>query len=116
MTILLVSADLGCLATVTGAANRGGHVLRSAMNAAAIDDKLSGVGLVVLDLNVVGLDPGELVPRLRSQLPSGAAIVAFGPHVHESKLAAAADAGCDRVLSRGQFHARLDALLAEPLA
>lgn len=113
MTILLVSADLGCLATVSGAANRGGHVLRTAMNVAAVDDKLHGVSVVILDLNTAGLDLGELVPRLRSQLPVGATIVAFGPHVHEARLAAAADAGCDRVLSRGQFHARLDALLAE---
>lgn len=113
MTILLLSGDLACVATVSGAANRAGHELRTAMNAAAIDDKLTGVGLAILDLNVAGLDLGELVPRLRSQLPSGAAIVAFGPHVHETKLAAATDAGCDRVLSRGQFHARLDALLSE---
>lgn len=116
MTILLLSADLGCLATVSGAANRAGHELRTSMNAAAIDDKLTDVGLVVLDLNMASLDPGELVPRLRSRLTPDAAILAFGPHVHESKLAAAADAGCDRVLSRGQFHARLDALLGEPLA
>ncbi|HJT30565.1 MAG TPA: hypothetical protein VJ783_00755, partial [Pirellulales bacterium] len=77
------------------------------------DDKLDGVCLIILDLNTAALDLGELVPRLRSQLPSGVAIVAFGPHVHESKLAAAADAGCDRVLSRGQFHSRLDSLLSE---
>lgn len=115
MTILLVTADLACLASVSGAASRAGHELRTAMNIAAIDGKLAegGVGLVILDLNTTGLDPGELLPRLRPRLAAGAMVVAFGPHVHESKLAAASAAGCDRVLARGQFYVQLDDLLGE---
>ncbi|MGH7194079.1 MAG: hypothetical protein ACREJM_11205, partial [Candidatus Saccharimonadales bacterium] len=106
-------SDLACLANVSGAAKRAGHELRTAMTVAAIDDKLAGARLVILDLNTGGLDLAELVAQLRARLPAGAAIWAFGPHVHESKLAEASAAGCERVLARGQFYARLDALLAE---
>jgi hypothetical protein len=38
-------------------------------------------------------------------------VVAFGPHVHEERLAAARNAGCDEVVSRGEFFARLDAIV-----
>lgn len=113
MTILLISSDLACVANVSGAAKRAGHALRTAMRVAAIDDKLDETQLVIVDLNTGGVEAGELVPRLRAGLPAGAAIWAFAPHVHESKLAEASAAGCDRVLARGQFYARLDALLAE---
>ena len=30
-------------------------------------------------------------------------VIAYGPHVHTDRLVAAQDAGCDAVLSRGQF-------------
>ena len=113
MTILLVTTDLACLANVSGAAKRAGHDLRTAMKASAIVDKVAEVRLVILDLNTGGLDLAALVPQLRARLPAGAAIWAFGPHVHESKLAEASAAGCERVFARGQFYARLDALLRE---
>jgi CheY-like chemotaxis protein len=66
--------------------------------------------LVMLDLSLRGLDPATAVEALRgvSQPPR---IVAYAPHVHEAKLAAATGAGCDQVLTRGQFNAQLDALL-----
>jgi len=69
------------------------------------------VKLVVLDLSTPGLNPRELVPRLRSSANPPAAIVAFAPHVHQQRLDAATEAGCDEVLSRGQFHGQADALL-----
>lgn len=113
MTILLITSDLACVANVSGAAKRAGHELSTAMNVAAIDDKLREVQLVIMDLNTGGLDLAELVPQLRARLPADATVWAFGPHVHESKLAEASAAGCERVLARGQLYARLDALLAE---
>jgi len=41
----------------------------------------------------------------------GTYVVAFGPHVHEERLAAAREAGCDEVLSRGEFFARVNAIV-----
>jgi hypothetical protein len=40
------------------------------------------------------------------------AIVAYAPHVHEDRLRAATEAGCNEVLSRGQFDRQMDDILA----
>lgn len=58
----------------------------------------------------------ETVESLRTKLGTQVRMVAFGPHVQESRLAAAADAGCSPVLSRGQFQARLPEYMADWLA
>ena len=49
--------------------------------------------------------------RLKASEGSGTRVVAFGPHVHEQRLAAARDAGCDLVVSRGQFFSQLETIL-----
>ncbi len=68
--------------------------------------------LVIVDLSHPGLDVGRLYARLEPLLAPGATTLAFGPHVHKARLEAASAAGFTRVLSRGQFHAQLDRLLA----
>ncbi|MDZ4847920.1 MAG: hypothetical protein SGI77_01375 [Pirellulaceae bacterium] len=68
--------------------------------------------LVLLDLSTPGLDPMQIVPQLRQLAFSPKAIVAYGPHVHEAKLAAAQEAGCDEVLARGAFNNRMAKILA----
>jgi hypothetical protein len=39
-------------------------------------------------------------------------LIAFGPHVHEEKLAAARTAGFDLVISRGKFFSDVEAIIA----
>ncbi len=56
-----------------------------------------------------------IVDCVRKGRETAPAIIAFGPHVHENLLAAARAAGCDDVLSRGQFFGQLDAILRKPL-
>ena len=72
--------------------------------------------LVIVDLSTPGLDVAGFVKRLRgikaSDAMSELRIIAFGPHVHEDRLAAAREAGCDEVMSRGQFFGAIDAILA----
>lgn len=67
--------------------------------------------LVVLDL-AAGGDPIELVRALRND-PTAARteIVAFYPHVDQPLREAAVQAGCDRVLARSAFTARLGGIL-----
>jgi CheY-like chemotaxis protein len=67
--------------------------------------------LVIVDLGHPGLDARALVERLAPLLPPGATLIAFGPHVHKERLAAAREAGFGLVLSRGQFHAEMDEIL-----
>ncbi|MFV0446565.1 MAG: hypothetical protein ACK5Q5_23595 [Planctomycetaceae bacterium] len=67
-------------------------------------------GLCV-DLEVTPLDIAEFVTTARSTQPLR--IVAYGPHVHGDRLAAAETAGCDAVLSRGEFNRRMTDLLKQ---
>jgi hypothetical protein len=69
------------------------------------------VPLVMVDLTIAGLDVAALVSKLKGLPDGGPAIVAYGPHVHEAKLAAAQAAGCDAVMARGQFLSNIDAIV-----
>jgi DNA-binding response OmpR family regulator len=113
MTVLLVTADLMTSSRISGLA----HSLGVKLNVA---DSVDGVcanatasvpKLAILDLASPLVDVSTLVPRLRALSPSPH-IIAFGPHVHDEKLAAARTAGCDEVLTRGQFHAQTAEILS----
>ncbi len=114
MTALALTSDLVLQSQISAAAERTAVPVTLA---ASVDALLTQVEagqprLVILDLSHSGLDPGQLVPRIR-ELAVGTTIVAFGPHVHRQRLAAAQQAGCDLVVSRGQFHAAKDEILRQ---
>lgn len=113
MPAVALISDLVMQSHVTAAAQRAGTTIDVVGSTDALLTKLadSSPGLVILDLSHPGLDPRLIVPRVRRQLPPGATSLAFGPHVHTERLAAAAEAGCDLVISRGQFHAQVDEIL-----
>ena len=115
---LYLTNDLLLSSKVTGAAHARGLKLELVSSPVALLEKasLSQVDLVLLDLSTPGLDPPQLVPKLREMDMTPKAIVAYGPHVHEAKLALAAEAGCDEVLSQGQLHKQIDILLTRYLA
>lgn len=108
MAVVLCSQDLMVVSHAQGAATPAGakfHVVSSSSQIA----ELSGaehVSLVVLDLSMPSLDVAALVSLLRQGSADAPRIVAFGPHVHKERLDAARQAGCDEVLSRGEFFAR----------
>ena len=70
--------------------------------------------LAVVDLSLAGLDLPAVIAVVREQAPQ-ARIIVFGAHVDEATLAAARRAGCDEVLSRGQFHKQYVELLRSVL-
>lgn len=96
---------------VEGAARSAGVTLESTSgNAAGELAKELSPKLVIIDLSTPCKDLAGLVDIARA---SGARVVAFGPHVQERKLQAAAEAGCDRVMSRGQFFKQATVLMSE---
>jgi CheY-like chemotaxis protein len=113
MAAVLLTADLACSSKVAGAAVRTGRRVEIAMSVAALIEKGAGAELVILDLMSPATDPIGLLPKLRALAPPPIIVMAFGPHVNEERLAAAREAGCDEVISRGQFHSRLDELLSK---
>ena len=105
MTIVLLSSDLMTSSQLAGPAQQQGLSLQTSSSVGDLIEKCTGqaVALVVLDLTLPGLNCAEVIGSLRSGETPPGAIVAFGPHVHEQKLSAAREAGCDAVFSRGQF-------------
>jgi DNA-binding response OmpR family regulator len=113
MTVVLLTGDLLAMSRVAGAAARSGVTLLTASTAqqAASLCKSHAVDLLIVDLTTPSLDVAGLVVAVKSVANAAPKTVAFGPHVHEERLAAARDAGCDHVVSRGQFFSQLDAIL-----
>jgi CheY-like chemotaxis protein len=112
VTTILLSTDLTVISRVQGAARQAGVKTRVVSGEATLDEAASKepASLLIIDLNAPQLNVQSIVERFRTVSPEGR-IVAFGPHVHEQRLAAAREAGCDQVVSRGQFFAQADALL-----
>jgi DNA-binding response OmpR family regulator len=113
MSVILLTRDLAVVSQVDGAAARVGAAVRSVTTES--DAVESGVaekaGLIVVDLGMPSLNVKAIVEKFTSAMATRPRIVAFGSHVHVEKLTAARDAGCDEVISRGQFFSQLDAVL-----
>lgn len=112
---LLITSDLMLSSQATGAASRAGCELRVLPNVDAALKVMAeqSVGLAVLDLGTPGNDPEQVLPQLREASTEKLAVVAFGPHVHKQRLAAARDASCEMVISRGQFHAQAEEIIRQ---
>ncbi len=111
MKLLLVSGDLILSARVVGAARSCGlemiTVAEPSRASEVCDDSCK---LVLVDLRCPGLDISSLVDSLRHERSSDLSIIACGPHVHEQRLEAARQAGCDVVVTRGQLERDAEAI------
>jgi CheY-like chemotaxis protein len=115
MAAVLLSGDLAVLSRVEGAAIRLGQSVRSASDQAQAVELCEREDAVILivDLSMSTLDVASLVNELKAEGGAATRVIAFGPHVHEQRLAAAREAGCDLVVSRGHFFSQLEKILAE---
>jgi CheY-like chemotaxis protein len=114
MSVVLLSGDLMSASRIEGAARLAGesYLMVGTVEAAVEACTTSPAALVLVDLTTRGLDIVSLVERTKALAGAKPTIIAYGPHVHEAVLVAAEAAGCDQVLSRGQFMLRVDALIA----
>jgi CheY-like chemotaxis protein len=113
MRFILLSSDLMLMSAAQGAADRHGATVAAVGDAAGVAERCAAetIELVAIDLRTPGLDVSGVVKQIRNAAPQ-AVILAGGPHVQRDSLAAAVAAGCDEVVTRGQFEGRLDALVA----
>jgi DNA-binding NarL/FixJ family response regulator len=117
MTVILVTRDLAVISQVDGAAARIGAIARTVSNEAdaaqqCVEERAE---LIVIDLGMPSLNVNSLVEQVKAATATPPRFVAFGPHVHAELLAAAREAGCDSVISRGQFFAQLNAAISGQL-
>jgi CheY-like chemotaxis protein len=112
MSVLFISAELMFVSRVSSVASTLGTQLHTALSGAKGEELLATTNpsIVVVDLSAPGVDIEKFMMTVRAMGQTDTAttssvpkVVAFAPHVHEQKLAAAKAAGCDAVLSRGQF-------------
>lgn len=113
MNIVLLSTDLMVVSRVEGAAAASGASVQAASDtiAAATCCKEIGAAALIVDLSAPALDWATL-REFATAADRNTRIIAFGPHVHKERLEAAQAAGCDSVLSRGQFFSDLSSLVA----
>jgi len=94
------------------AAKAHGVAIALVADQAALADKVAAdCRLALIDLSLDRLNLPAAVRAIRAGSPA-AQIVAFGPHVDHAVLADAKEAGCDQVLTRGQFNQQYAELLA----
>lgn len=114
--LLAVTNDLMAAAPIEHAARQLGQLCRvvttSQLTGLTLDEPAEAV---VLDL-AAAADVSDMVDAIHSAAGPSTPIIAFGPHVHEQKLAAARQAGCTAVLTRGQFHRDIAGVLRSHLA
>ncbi|MCG8448682.1 MAG: hypothetical protein MI725_03755 [Pirellulales bacterium] len=102
MKLYLLSQDLMLTARTEGVARKLGMRVVTLRDSAAATCGLEDCQLLVVDLGLAGVDLEKTVRQVR-QLQTPVPIVACGPHVHEVRLEEARNAGCDLVVSRGQW-------------
>ena len=114
MSVVYFTADWMFATQATAAAkdrSLGMKVVGDAATLAAACDQ--DTTLVIVDLESAAGGLAEIVSIVLAGQGERPQIVAYGPHVHEGRLAAARQAGCDSVLSKGKFHAQMQSLLQE---
>lgn len=109
--ILAVIQDLMFTVQVSNMAKRHGlavHYVRTAEDALA--QAAGQPQLVLIDLNLAGLDTVGLIRQIKATLPA-LPVAAYVSHVQVELRAAAAAAGADPVLPRSSFAVKLPLLL-----
>lgn len=109
MAILVAVRDLLFRSKISAAAERLGVPLRMAPRGAPLSEAARelGGGMVLADLG----EPGALDQIRAAKAAAPVRVVGFLGHLEADLARAAAEAGVDEVLSRGQLVQRLDDLL-----
>lgn len=109
--VLFLSSDLMFSSRVVGAAKSVGVPVSLVPDQLGLVDKLTAdCQLALVDLSLDRLNLPAAVNAIRAAAPT-TRIIAYGPHVDEAALLGAKEAGCDEVLTRGQFHKQYVELL-----
>lgn len=109
MSIVLVSRDLMLTSKLEGAARVVGETLKVVATGEGALDAAADCRVMVVDLEVPGLEIASFIDEAKHQqeIP----VIAYAPHVRTEKLAAAREAGCDLVVSRGQIMSNVESIL-----
>ena len=111
---MLFRSDLIFQSKILGTARALGLEFAAASTVAAAESLVHpGLRLAIVDLANPAATTGDDLGRLRAALPATARLLAFGSHVDVDRLRLARSSGCDPVLARSEFSARLSEILRE---
>lgn len=115
MMLLLLSQDLMITARVETAARQYGLIIKTVGTAITAIELVSRdeCRLLLVDLRLPGLEIASFVQAVRDGGEAHVPIIACAPHVHEAKLSAAREAGCDAVITRGQLDRELEDVITQ---
>lgn len=114
---LLLSQDLFFSSKITGTATALGLKVAVKgkpddavqLTAAVQFDEKEPLQFIMIDLSLPGLNIENFVANLPTE--NRPQLIAYDAHVKTERLKAARDAGCNRVLPRGQFDKQLQTIL-----
>lgn len=113
--VVLISKDLFFAPVVKSAAEPVGAKFTIGLNPDSKNVATLGESVEVCLVDLSSIPSADIIATaelLRTQFPV-AHLTAFAPHVHETKLQSAMEAGFDPVLSRGQVSSLLPKLFAQ---
>jgi CheY-like chemotaxis protein len=113
MQAIYLTTDLFFSSRIVSLARQQGWDMHLVGNSAAVLQRATSAAplqLLLIDLQHSNVNLAELISTLRPQHPQ-LRVIAYGPHVDEALLENARQAGCDQVLSRGQFNQQASSLL-----
>jgi CheY-like chemotaxis protein len=115
--LALLSNDLMFSSSLSGVGTRMGAALEVVATSEELLSRAAAkrFDLAIIDLTTSQLDVADLLARLRQATHPPTSVIAYGPHVHAEKLAAARAAGCDAVLTRGQMHNQMPEIIGRYL-
>ena len=109
--ILAVVQDLMFTVQISDLAKRGGFTVRYVRQTGdALAQAAEQPDLVLIDLNIAGLDTVDLIRQLKAARPAQP-VAAYVSHVQVELRRGAAEAGADPVLPRSAFATKLPLLL-----
>jgi CheY-like chemotaxis protein len=115
MSLLILTADLMFTSRAQMAARSVGKEAVVAMSLPKAIEQLAAhdITTACVDLGAPGIEAAAALTALReASRVQPLRVIAYAPHVHEAKLAAAQAAGYDAVLTRGQFDRGLPEIAA----
>ena len=115
--ILAIAADLMFASRIRAVALAAGIDAELVRSPAALLDaaRERAPRRILIDLDARAFDPAALIRQLKQdERTRDIDVVAFVSHVREDAIAAARDAGADRVLARSAFVRELPALIGNP--
>jgi CheY-like chemotaxis protein len=116
-SVLAIAADLLFASRIRAVAAEAGvdAVLVRSPDALLASAQTHPPRRILIDLDARAFDPAELIRRLKEdERTRPIEVIAFVSHVREDAIAAARQAGADRVLARSAFVRQLPALMTSP--